>query len=136
GLALGQSAALVAVGFAVGWSPHPSVAQTLVVVVAVPLGLLAFAGLALVLAGLASAELTLALANLVYLAGAALGIVVPPDAYPGWAEPVLRLLPTTALAESLRTWAGGGTDALPLVVLSCWVIAGLALARKVFRWTS
>lgn len=136
GLALAQSAVLVGVALLVGWSPRPTVGQTLVVALAVPLALLAFAGLALVLAGRASAELTLALANLIYLAGAVLGLLVPPASYPGWAEPLLRLLPTTALGDSLRTWAAGGTDPLPLLVLSCWAIGGLLLARKVFRWTS
>ena len=135
-LALAQSAVLVVVGLLAGWSPTPSVGQTLVVLVAVPLGLVAFAGLGLGLAGTATAELTLGLANLVYLAGAALGILVPAQAYPGWLQPLLSSLPTTALAQSLRTWATGGTDPLPLAVLACWVIVGLALARKVFRWTS
>lgn len=135
-LALSQASVLVVIALATGWSPRPTPVQTLVVVLAVPLALLAFAGLALVLAGVASAELTLALANLVYLAGAALGILVPPAAYPDWAQPLLAGLPTTALAEALRTWAVGGTDPLPLAVLACWVVVGLSLARKVFRWTS
>lgn len=135
-LAVAQGAVLIGVALATGWAPHPTPGQTLVVLAAVPLALLAFAGLALVLAGAASAELTLALANLVYLAGAALGILVPASAYPGWAQPLLGLLPTTALADTLRTWADGGTDPLPLAVLACWVLGGLVLARKVFRWTS
>lgn len=136
GLALGQGIVLLVVALLAGWVPRPTLAQTAVVVAAVPLGLLAFSALALALAGLASAELTLALANLLYLAGAVLGIVLAPAAFPGWAQPVLSLLPTTALAESLRTWAIGGTDPLPLAVLAGWVVVGLALARKVFRWTS
>lgn len=135
-IALGQAAVIVVVALALGWSPRPSLAQTLVAIAAAVLGLLAFAALGLTLAGVASAELTLAMANLVYLAGAALGVVVPVAGYPGWAQPVLSLLPTSALAETLRTWAGGGTDPLPLAVLIVWVVVGLALARKVFRWTS
>jgi len=135
-LAVGQGAALLVVAFLTGWSPRPTVGQTLVVALAVPLGLLAFSALALVLAGVAGAELTLALANLLYLVGALLGILLPPAAYPAWAQPVLALLPTTALAETLRTWAIGGTDPLPLAVLACWVVGGLLVARKVFRWTS
>ena len=135
-LALAQTAVLVGVALATGWAPRPTLAQTLVVVAAVPLALLAFAGLALTLAGLASAELTLALGNLVYLAGAALGVIVPPAAFPAWAQPLLELLPTTALADTLRAWAGGETDPLPLAVLTVWVVAVLWLARKVFRWTS
>ena len=135
-LALGQGAVLATVAFLTGWAPRPSLGQTLVLLAAVPLALLAFSALALALAGTASAELTLALANLIYLAGAVLGVILPPAGFPGWAQPAVALLPTTALADSLRTWALGGTDPLPLAVLTGWVIVGLALARKVFRWTS
>lgn len=136
GLALSQMVVLVAVALVAGWAPRPNLAQTLITLIAVALALLAFAGLALILAGIASAELTLAVANLIYLAGAALGIMVPPGAFPFWAQPILALLPTTALGDILRTWASGGTDPLPLAVLTVWVVAGLWLARKVFRWTS
>jgi len=135
-LALAQLAVLVTVALVAGWSPAPTAAQTLIALAAIPLALLAFAALALILASLASAELTLAAANLIYLAGAALGVVVPLTVFPAWAQPVLGLLPTTALGETLRTWASGGTDPLPLAVLTVWVVAGLWLARKVFRWTS
>lgn len=135
-LAVGQALVLGVVALLLGWSPHPVPAQTLVALGVVLLGLASFAGLALSLAGRASAELTLGLANLVYLLGAAGGLLVPVAGFPGWAQPVLRLLPTTALGETLRTWAGGGFDPLPLVVVLCWAVAALALARKVFRWTS
>lgn len=136
GLALVQAVVLVAVALVTGWSPRPTLTQTLITAPATALALLAFAACALILAGLASAELTLAVANLIYLAGAALGLLIPPAAFPAWAQPVLNLLPTTALGETLRTWAGGGTDPLPLVVLTVWVAMGLWLARKVFRWIS
>lgn len=135
-VALAQAAVLALAGVAAGWSPRPSVAQTAVAAGVVVLSLAAFSGLALVLAGRASAELTLGLANLVYLLGAAGGLLVPVVAFPAWAQPVISLLPTTALGETLRTWAGGGVDALPLIVVAVWAVAALALARKVFRWTS
>ena len=63
----------------------------------------AFVSLALLLAGRLRAEVTLAVANLVYvllLAGGAL--VVPLDRYPAALQPVLALLPTAALGEGLR----------------------------------
>lgn len=135
-VAAGQGVVVVLVALATGWTPRPTPVQTLVVAVAIPLGLISFAALALVLAGRASAELTLALSNLVYLAGAAGGVLVPLAAYPFWAQPILALLPTTALAEMLRAWAAGRTDAVGLLVLLCWAVAGLVVARKVFRWTS
>lgn len=136
GLALAQAMVLVVVALGTGWSPRPTPAQTLIALGATVLALVAFAACALILAGIASAELTLAVANLIYLAGAALGLMVPTAVFPSWAQPALGLLPTTALGETLRTWAGGGTDPLPLAVLAAWVVMGLWLARKVFRWTS
>jgi ABC-2 type transport system permease protein len=135
-LALGQAVVLVVAGLLTGWSPRPSAGQAAVVVLVVPLALLAFSGLALALAGTASAEVTLGLANLVYLVGAAGGLLLPAANFPAWAQPWLGLLPTTALGESLRTWATGGFDPLPVAVVAVWVVAALALARKVFRWTS
>lgn len=133
-LAVGQAAVLAVAGVAVGWSPRPTAVQTLVLVGTVPLALIAFAGLAMALAGTATAELTLGLANLVYLVGAAAGVLVPVAAFPGWAQPVVGLLPATALAECLRAWATGETIAWPLLVVLVWAIGALALARKVFRW--
>jgi ABC-2 type transport system permease protein len=135
-LAIAQAAVLVVAGLAFGWAPRPTAWQSVITVAVVVLGLAAFAGLALTLAGRASAELTLGLANLVYLLGAAGGLLVPVAAFPPWAQPVLGLLPTTALGETLRTWATGGTDPLPLLVVLVWAVAALAVARKVFRWTS
>ncbi|MGB7961539.1 MAG: ABC transporter permease [Propionicimonas sp.] len=131
-----QGVILTLVALATGWAPHPTPLQTVVVAVAIPLGLICFASLALVLAGRASAELTLALSNLVYLVGAAGGVLVPLALYPAWLQPVLALLPTTALAEILRAWAAGRTDAFGLMILLCWAVGGLVLARRVFRWTS
>lgn len=132
-----QALLLAALAMALGWRPAPLPTQTLVVVVASPLAIVTFAALALALAGSAKAEVTLGLANLFYLAGAAGGaLVLPMTAYPDAVRPVLTLLPTAALGEALRTWAGGGNDPLPLAVLSVWVVLGLLLARRVFRWTS
>ncbi|MCA0297139.1 MAG: ABC transporter permease [Actinobacteria bacterium] len=135
-LALGQAVVLAVAGLLLGWSPRPVALQSLITVGVVLFSLVTFAGLALALAGRASAELTLGLANLIYLLGAAGGLLVPLTAFPGWAQPVLGLLPTTALGETLRTRATGGVDPLPLAVTGVWAIAALVLARKVFRWTS
>jgi len=135
-LATGQAAVLVVAGLAAGWAPHPDGWQSLVVVATVPLALVAFASFALALSGRGSAELTLGLANLIYLLGAAAGLLVPPSLFPEWAQPVLACLPTTALAEALRAWATGVVQPWPVVVTLVWSIAGLLLARKAFRWTS
>ena len=139
-VALGQAVVLVVAGLVAGWAPRPGVGSTLVLAATVPLGLVAFAGLALVLAGTATAELTLGLANLVYLLGAAAGILVPLAAFPAWSQPLLALLPTTAVAEALREWSGAATAGLfpgwQIVVTLVWAVAAVTLARKVFTWTS
>ena len=91
----------------------------------------AFAALALSLAGSARPEVTLAVANLVYLVGMAAGLLLPAARYPGWIGSVVSALPTGALGEAMRS----GT-ALSVLVLMGWFAAGLLLARKVFSWTS
>ena len=136
-IATAQLATLAAIALAAGWRPTPHPAQTLVALIAVPLAVPTFAAWALALAGRLRAEATLASANLIYLAVAALGaVVLPVAAYPPAAQPILRLLPPAALAETLRTWASGGLDLAPLAVLAPWLAVSLLVARKAFRWTS
>ena len=139
-VAVGQAAVLVVAGLLAGWAPRAGLGSTLVVAATVPLGLVAFAGLALILAGTATAEVTLGLANLVYLLGAAAGVMVPLAAFPAWSQPILALLPTTAVGEALRAASGaeaaGPFPGWPVVVTLVWAILAVAVARKVFRWTS
>jgi ABC-2 type transport system permease protein len=139
-VALGQAMVLAVAGLLAGWSPRPSPGSTLVGVVTVTLGLVTFTGLALILAGTASAELTLGLANLVYLLAAAVGLLVPLAAFPAWSQPLIALLPTTAVAEALRAWSGeaaaGPFPGWTIVVTLVWALIAVVIARKVFRWTS
>ena len=135
-LALGQGALLIVAGLLLGWRPHPSPLQALSTVAVIGFSLVAFAGLALSLAGRASAELTLGLSNLIYLLGAIFGVMVPLANFPGWLQPVLAALPTTALAQSLRAFTTGSVELWPLLVAVIWAVAALALARRCFRWTS
>ena len=77
-------------------------------------GTAAFSGLALLMAGTLRPEATLAAANLVYLVLLGVGgVVFPLTKFPASAQPGLRLLPTGALSDGLRTVLqhGGG---LPL----------------------
>lgn len=127
----GQVAILAIVALALGWRPPFVPLHLLVAIVCAVLGMVAFAGLALSLAGSARPEVTLAVANLVYLVGMVAGIMLPVDRYPGWLQPVIQLLPTGALGEGLRSGA-----AISTLVLALWCVVGLALARKVFSWTS
>ena len=127
-----QLAVLLIAAFTLGWRPEVRPLDLALAVLACLLAAGAFAGLALALSGTARPEITLAVANLVYLVGVvAGGLLLPVTSYPSWAQPVISLLPTAALGEALR-------NATPtsLIVLSVWCAGTLVLARKVFRWTS
>jgi ABC-2 type transport system permease protein len=133
---VGQLLVLVTVGLALGWRPRLTAASTLMAVALVVLAAAAFVSLALLLAGRLRAEITLAVANLVYvvlLVGGAL--VVPLDRYPAALQPVLALLPTAALGEGLRAAAGGQVLPSAAIVLLVWLLAAAASTRKWFRWT-
>lgn len=139
GIVLGKGAAigmvllvqlclLLGLAFALGWRPSFHPAHLAVSAAAITIGGLGFASWALSLAGSVKAETTLALANLIYLAGLLLGLAMPlPDSW-GW---VHRVVPTAALGEALRHG-----DPWSLLTLTGWAAAGFFLARKVFRWTS
>lgn len=142
GILLGKAAALAVVtllqvivlgtaALLLGWRPALDLAHLAVALPAALLGAAAFAGLALCLSGTARPEVTLAVANLLYLLGLAGGIVVPVSVFPTFLQPVISLLPTGALGEALRQGS-----AWSLVVLLVWALGSLAVARKVFQWTS
>jgi ABC-2 type transport system permease protein len=132
----GQLLVLVTVGLVLGWKPAFSAPSALAAVALLVLGAAAFVSLALLLAGRLRAEITLAVANLVYvvlLVGGAL--VVPLDRYPTALQPVLALLPTAALGEGLRAAATGQVLPTALIVLLGWLLAAAASTRRWFRWT-
>lgn len=119
-----------------GWSP-------ILLVSAIAIGTLAFAGLGLLLAGTLRAEATLALANLLFLAFLMLGgIVLPVDQLPPLIQPFAAVLPATALADLLRAALGasGGAGSPPsspvvsALVLLGWGTASSAFAARWFRW--
>jgi ABC-2 type transport system permease protein len=128
-----QVAALGALGFALGWRPDP--VGVALVVPLVLLGSATLAALALLLAGVVRAEATLAVANLAYLVLASAGVVVPVDKAPASVQPILELLPSAALAESLRVATMSGTVEWSLVaVLVLWGVAGAVSVSRWFRW--
>ena len=135
-----QVVALIVLAVLLGWRPHVDPLGLALAVPTVLLAQTAFVALALAMASLLRAEVTLALANLVYLALAAGGALVVPAARYRAGETIVRLLPTGALGESLRQAlaeapASGG-PLLPLVVAAAWAVVGVLVARKVMRWTS
>lgn len=134
---LGQLIILVAVGLALGWRPVGGVLPTVIMLGSGILAVTTFVALALLLAGTIRAEATLALANLIYLIMVVIGaVVVPVATYPGWARPIVRLLPTAAWAEALRDWSAGIAAWWPLPVLAVWAIVTVLVTTRLFRWTS
>lgn len=135
-ITLGQVAVLAAIAALLGWRPVFSPLALLTAVVVSVLAMGAFAGLALSIAGSLRPEATLAVANLAYLVGMPLGILLPADRFPGALRQVVEWLPTGALGEALRAASEGQAAGWPLLVAGLWCIATLALAWKVFSWTS
>lgn len=131
-----QWAVLLGVALALGWRPHASPLQPLVLLVAVVLAIICFVALALAMAGTLRAEATLGLANLVYMIGLVAGIMVPPGDMGPTAGGIIRWLPTSALADTCRAWSAGTDYLWGLLPLVLWAAAAALLARKVFRWTS
>ncbi|MCZ3386361.1 MAG: ABC transporter permease [Actinomycetia bacterium] len=128
-----QVTALGGLGWALGWRPDP--VGLLWLVPLVLLGSAALASLALLLAGVVRAEATLAGANLAYLILASAGVVVPVAKAPTGLQPYLELLPSAALAESLRIATINGTvRASLLIVLVLWLVAGACAVSRWFRW--
>jgi len=132
-----QVVLLVAIAAIVlGWRPGPG-ASPLVLVVAVLLGTLAFAGLGLLLAGALRAEATLALANGLFIGFLLLGgIVLPVSHLPGPLAALADFLPAAALADAFRVALGSGAADLgrALAVLAVWGVGAVALAIRTFRW--
>jgi len=120
------------VAYALGWTPQGSVLSVLALVV---VGTAAFSGLGLLLGGTLRGLTCLAVANLAWLLLLVLGgIMFDLDAF-GPAEPVLRLLPSAALSDGLRsTLVDGVLVGSDLLTLAAWGAAGLLAASRAFRW--
>ncbi len=129
-----QVVVLAAIAFALGWRPAPAGVGWAVLLVL--LGCAAFGSLGILLGGSLRAEITLAVANLVWfvllLAG---GIVIPLDQLPGPLAAVAAALPSGALAEGLRaTLTTGEPPSVGYVlVLLGWTAAATALAVRTVR---
>ncbi|WP_434588450.1 ABC transporter permease [Streptomyces sp. A5-4] len=125
---------LTVIAFGLGWSPHGSPVSVFLLLV---LGTAAFSGLGLLMAGTLKAEATLAAANLVFLlllVGG--GVIVPLDKFPDAAQPVLGLLPISALSDGLRDVLqhGAGVPWGGLGILAVWAALGLGAAARFFHW--
>ena len=131
-----QLAVLVgAASLLLGWST-PAGASPVLLVVAVLLGTLAFAGIGLLLAGTLRAATMLAVANILFVASLVLGgVVVPVSDLPAPLAAIAGALPAAALSDALRIALGAAGDATgSLVVLAGWGVATVGLAVATFRW--
>lgn len=133
-----QAVLVLALGLALGWAWPPGASVGLLLVGLV-LGTAVFTALALLLAGTLSGELTLALANAIYLVLAAVGglalrtdgLALPTQV--AWATPsgALALL----LGESLPVPGDDvGLGFLAAEVLLGWLVVAALAATRWFRW--
>jgi ABC-2 type transport system permease protein len=130
-----QTALIVAVASGLlGWRPdHLSAALPIVLL----LGTAAFGGLGLLMAGTLRAEATLAVANGLYLVFLLLGGIVFPTSHLGpWLAGAAILLPSTALADTLRSVLGaaGPAPVMSWFVLVFWAVVAPIAAALTFRW--
>jgi len=126
-----QVAVLVVVAMGLGWTPT---GDPIAVVVALVLGTAAFAGIGLWMAGTLRAELTLALANGLFLAFLLLGgIVVPTSHLPGVLADIAPWLPAAALSDALRDGLGTRGLHFSSALLAGWAVLALLGAGLTFR---
>jgi len=128
-----QVVVLVVVALALGWRPHAAAGLA---VAAVVLATVAFAGIGLAMAGALRAEVTLAVANGVYVILLLIGGVLFPLQKLGALASFARLLPTAALSDALHRTLGTGSGA-PLeawVALVVWAVAAPVVATLTFKW--
>lgn len=130
-----QACVLVPIGWALGWRPDGSTAA--LAMSAIFLGTAAFAGVGLILAGSLRAEINLAAQNGLYIVLLLLGgMIVSHDSLPDAMATAASVLPSSALAELLRSSLNGeGALLVPTFVLSVWALIAPVIAAKRFRWS-
>lgn len=129
-----QAAVLLGIAAALGWRPDGAVAAA---AAAAALGTIAFAGLGLLMAGTLKAELTLALANGLYLVLLLFGgMLVPLDRLPSALQLAARALPAAALSDLLHATLGVGATGpgRAWLVLGAWAVVTPVAAARWFRW--
>lgn len=135
-IALGQVALLAGLATILGWRPSLTPVTVAAALLGAAMAAVSFTSLALILASLLRAEATLAVANLVYLVGAATGLLIPASAWPGPWDRILEGLPTGALGVVLRDACSAHLNPTALLVLAGWAAVAALIARRVFRWTA
>ncbi|WP_454300625.1 ABC transporter permease [Salana multivorans] len=124
---------LAGLALALGW--RPQLGAVWAALLAWWLGSLCFTALGLLVAGRLRAEAVLAVANLAWVAFAALGgLVLPTTGDTPVPVPVMAWLPSGALGDALRETLGNGTvPGLALAVLAAWTVLTSAAAARWFQ---
>ncbi|HEY5887446.1 MAG TPA: ABC transporter permease, partial [Acidimicrobiales bacterium] len=130
-----QVVILTVVALVLSWDPD--VAGVPLALAGAALATVAFAGIGLWMAGTLRGEMTLALANGLYLVLLLLGgMVIPLDELPSAVRTFAELLPAAALADIMigSLTPGGDIAARSWLVLVVWAVAAPAAAIRWFRW--
>ena len=130
-----QVVVLSAIALALGW--RPAAAGLGWALLLVLLGCAAFGALGILVGGTLRAEVTLAVANLIWLVLVLVGgLVVPVSAMPDTVAAVTSWLPSAALADGLRDALSTGAAPSPsaVLVLLGWGVVGAAAAVRLVRW--
>ena len=130
-----QAILLLSLGVALGWQPKGT--TWIFALPIVFLGTAAFGGIGLLLAGRLRAEINLAAQNGLYLLFLLLGgMIISRDSLPGPLGTAAQWLPSTALADGLRSALNGSGALLsPAIVLSVWAVLAPVIAARRFRWS-
>lgn len=136
-----SSVIIIALGhFAFGFTLVHGFATFLEMLVLSVFGLLVFMGFGFVVSSLAKNESTIPpLANIVTLPQFLLaGTFFPIDSFPGWLQPICKIMPLTYLIDALRKVAFEGQHlwhvSWDIAILTLWGIVVYAVAVKVFKW--
>src|ERR1700759_446216 len=129
-----QAIILGAIGFALGWRPHPAGLALGAAIIA--LGTAGFAALGLLLGGTLRAEIVLAVANLLWFVFAGLGaLTLEGGMVPRGVQWVARLTPSGALTEALTQAMTLSVDWFGVAVLAAWGAVAALCALRWFRFT-
>ncbi|MGW9403859.1 ABC transporter permease [Arthrobacter sp. NPDC055585] len=124
-----------AVALLIGWRPSlPGLPLALVLLV---LGAVAFTSLGLLVAGTVRPEATLAITNLLWILLAGVGgIILPAASLPADMEPFVRLLPSAALGDVMRSaLIDTQFNLSATLILLAWTILGSLAAVRWFKWS-
>lgn len=104
------------------------------------LGILVFMGFGFIISGIAKSQNTIPpLSNIITLPQFVLaGTFFPIESFPGWLQPICKVLPLTYLNNALRKVAFDNASLwdikVEVLVLLAWAVVAYAVATRVFKW--